>query len=117
MQQAKSLTFEWLENDDKIALRFGGELSRNTLLPLWQQRAVFFQAAQNFALIEWDLAQLARIDSAGFALLCDFLRFRQTQAPQQQQRLIHFSDQLLTLADLYGLSQWIRQFTHSTGTH
>lgn len=116
--QAQSLTWEWLANNDKITLRLSGELSRNTLLPLWQQRAVFFVDAENYQYIEWDLAQITRIDSAGFALLCDLLKHNQSLPPQnKQQQLIHFSDQLLTLADLYGLSPWIRQFIHSTGMH
>ena len=50
------------------------ELSRNTLLPLWQQRASFLSEKQNNQnLIEFDLTEINRIDSAGFALLCDFL--------------------------------------------
>ena len=113
MQQAQSLTWEWQENNDKMTLRLNGELSRNTLLPLWQQRAVFF-AAKNPATLQWDLAQVSRIDSAGFALLCDFIKHNQQLAPQTKQQLINFSDQLVTLADLYGLSAWIRQFIHPT---
>ena len=61
-------------NNDKIALQLSGELSRNTLLPLWQQRASFLSEKQNNqSLIEFDLTEINRIDSAGFALLCDFL--------------------------------------------
>lgn len=115
---AQSLSWEWLANDDKITLRLNGELSRNTLLPLWQQRAAFFISAENYQKVEWDLAQVSRIDSAGLALLCDLLRYKQNLAGQnKQQRLIHFSEQFLTLADLYGLSSWINQFIHSDGTY
>ena len=61
-------------NNDKIALQLSGELSRNTLLPLWQQRVFFLSEKQNNqSLIEFDLTEINRIDSAGFALLCDFL--------------------------------------------
>lgn len=111
MNLEKSLTWEWLQNGDKITLRFYGTLSRDTLFPLWQQRAIFFVPAEKYANLEWDFAQMARIDSAGFALLCDFVQYAQQHSPQiKHQKFIHYSDQLLTLADLYGLSDWIRQF-------
>ncbi len=38
------LNWDLKKNDDKIALLLSGELSRNTLLPMWQQRDVFFTA-------------------------------------------------------------------------
>ena len=75
MQQTQSLRWASQVNNDRITLQLSGELSRNTLLPLWQQRASFLlgkpSAEQN---IYWDLSQVTRIDSAGFALLCDFLQ-------------------------------------------
>ena len=36
-----ALKWDLIQNNDKIALQLSGELSRNTLLPLWQQRASF----------------------------------------------------------------------------
>lgn len=42
MQERQSLHWESQVNDGKITLQLSGELSRNTLLPLWQQRASFF---------------------------------------------------------------------------
>lgn len=105
------LNWELKQNDDKIALLLSGELSRNTLLPMWQQRAVFLSEGKlNKPVIEWDLSQITRIDSAGFATLCDFLRACQ-QLPNKTVRLVNPPTQLLTLADLVGLSDWIANFT------
>ena len=49
------------------------------------------------------------IDSAGFAALCDFLR--ECQKLNKTVRLVYPPKQLLTLADLVGLSDWIANFT------
>lgn len=113
MQQAKSLHWESDQNDDKITLRLKGELSRNTLLPLWQQRDSFLSERKTEKPdVHWDLSQVTRIDSAGFALLCDFLRHNQMRlANERKQILQNPPTQLLTLADLFGLSDWIAQFS------
>lgn len=104
------LNWDFSQNDDKIALRFFGELSRNTLLPLWQQRASFLSEVKlNKPIIEWDLSGITRIDSAGFALLCDFLHDSQ-RLPHKKVRLVNPPQQLLTLADLVNLSDWIAPF-------
>ena len=42
MQETQSLHWESQVNDGKMTLQLSGELSRNTLLPLWQQRASFY---------------------------------------------------------------------------
>ena len=98
------------KNDDKIALLLSGELSRNTLLPMWQQRDVFLSAnALDKTVVEWDLSGIQHIDSAGFAALCDFLR--ECQMLNKTVRLVYPPKQLLTLADLVGLSDWIANFT------
>lgn len=104
------LNWDLVQNNDKIALRFSGELSRNTLLPLWQQRASFLsEKLANQSTIEFDLTNIKRIDSAGFALLCDFLHDSE-QLPNKKVRLINPPEQLLTLADLVNLSHWIGTF-------
>ena len=105
-----ALKWDLIQNNDKIALQLSGELSRNTLLPLWQQRASFLSEKQNNqSLIEFDLTEINRIDSAGFALLCDFLHDCE-QLPNKKVRLINPPEQLLTLADLVNLSHWISTF-------
>ncbi|WP_061886772.1 lipid asymmetry maintenance protein MlaB [Aggregatibacter actinomycetemcomitans] len=117
MQPVQSLRWESDQNDDKIALRLKGELSRNTLLPLWRQRASFLLAQKTETLdVHWDLSQVNRIDSAGFALLCDFLRHNQTLLTNERKQILQNPpSQLLTLADLFGLSDWITQFSKTDG--
>ena len=68
---------------------------------------LFYQ--NNQRLIEFDLTEINRIDSAGFALLCDFLHDCE-QLPNKKVRLISPPEQLLTLADLVNLSHWISTF-------
>ena len=105
-----ALKWDLIQNNDKIALQLSGELCRNTLLPLWQQRASFLsEKLANQSTIEFDLTNIKRIDSAGFALLCDFLHDSE-QLPNKKVRLINPPEQLLTLADLVNLSHWIGTF-------
>ena len=105
-----ALKWDLIQNNDKIVLQLSGELSRNTLLPLWQQRASFLsEKLENQSIIEFDLTNIKRIDSAGFALLCDFLHDCE-QLPNKKVRLINPPEQLLTLADLVNLSHWIGTF-------
>ena len=105
-----ALKWDLIQNNDKIALQLSGALSRNTLLPLWQQRASFLsEKLANQSTIEFDLTNIKRIDSAGFALLCDFLHDSE-QLPNKKVRLINPPEQLLTLADLVNLSHWIGTF-------
>ncbi|MBF0751875.1 MULTISPECIES: lipid asymmetry maintenance protein MlaB [unclassified Pasteurella] len=105
-----TLNWDFVQKNDKIALRFFGELSRNTLLVLWRQRASFLSEAKlNRSIIEWDLTEITRIDSAGFALLCDFL-YTSQQLPNKTVCLVNPPQQLLTLADLANLSDWLTAF-------
>ena len=85
------LNWDLKKNDDKIALLLSGELSRNTLLPMWQQRDVFLSA------------------NALDKTVVDFLR--ECQKLNKTVRLVYPPKQLLTLADLVGLSDWIANFT------
>ncbi|WP_386689747.1 lipid asymmetry maintenance protein MlaB [Lonepinella sp. MS14437] len=110
--QAEKLTWSAVQNNDKITLQLVGELSRDTLLPLWQQRLTFLSEKQIADKdILWDLAQITRIDSAGFALLCDFIAHcRHIQQPNHRIVLENVPSQLLTLADLFGLTDWLAPF-------
>jgi uncharacterized protein HI_1083 len=112
MQETQSLHWESQVIDGKSTPQLSGELSRNTLLPLWQQRASFLLEGQSSGqTILWDLTQITRIDSAGFALLCEFLQYNQTLLVKEQTQILQNPpSQLLTLADLFGLSDWIAQF-------
>ncbi|MDH2927610.1 STAS domain-containing protein [Lonepinella koalarum] len=110
--QAEKLTWSAVQNDDKITLRLVGELSRDTLLPLWQQRLTFLSEKQIADKdILWDLAQIKRIDSAGFALLCDLIAYcRKIKSSEHKIVLINIPKQLLTLADLFNLNDWLTPF-------
>ncbi len=121
MQAEHDLKWSLEQNNDRIVLRLIGELSRNTLLPLWnayntrqkeRQRDSFLSAEQIADKdIYCDLAQISRIDSAGFALLCDLVAH--CRRLQRQNSILLLEDappQLLTLADLFGLSDWLKPF-------
>ncbi|MGC6405077.1 STAS domain-containing protein [Bisgaard Taxon 45] len=119
MKTDKSLTWASERNNDNITLRLVGELSRDTLLPLWSQRASFLPEEKNAQqTIYWDLTQVTRVDSAGFALLCDFISHCQKVMKQDTRIILHNTPrQLLTLADLFGLSDWIAPFIQSDGNN
>lgn len=109
MDHTKALTWAFEKNDDKITLHLTGVLSRETLLPLWEQRCSFLSEAKiAYQPVIWELKGISRIDSAGFALLCEFIHYCQTQAHQPM--IYHAPMQLLTLADLFGLSKWLHPF-------
>lgn len=91
---------------EHLVVALSGELTRNTLLPLWKQRASFLSIKPNQPLY-WDLKQLKRIDSAGFALLMELLNHYQKQT---QNCLINPPNALTTLADLFNLSHWLSPF-------
>lgn len=108
------LTWSAIQNNDKIALQLAGELSRNTLLPLWnewkrQQRfAVLSTVHMANHVIEWDLSSLIRMDSAGFALFSELLHDIQKIATSQ--KIINMPDELITLAELFDLGDWLNSF-------
>ncbi len=113
-QTTAKLTWSAIQNNDKIALRLAGELSRNTLLPLWnewkrQQRFAVLSTSQMAAhVIEWDLSSLTRMDSAGFALFSELLYDIQKMAVSQ--KIINVPDELMTLAELFDLDNWLKTF-------
>lgn len=114
MQTPKSLHWEFSKNNDKIALRLTGELSRDTLRPLWLQRSSFLPRQEN---IDFDLQAVTRIDSAGFALLCNLIHDSRTQqAPSSKVIVKNPPVQLMTLAELFGLSEWLKPFIQFDGT-
>lgn len=114
MSNTKALTWAFEQNNDNITLHINGVLSRETLLPLWEQRYSFLPL-DNIVhqKIIWELAGLTRVDSAGFALLCDFIH--QCEKKVQVQIIANAPKQLLTLADLFGLSKWINLFDNNNG--
>lgn len=106
MKPEKTLQWDIFQNNESQVVQLKGELTRATLLPLWEQRASFLSVKANQA-IYWDLKDLSRIDSAGFALLTELLHHYEKQT---ENHLIHLHEAVETLAELYGLSGWIKQY-------
>ncbi|MCK8585870.1 lipid asymmetry maintenance protein MlaB [Yersinia ruckeri] len=77
-----------------------GDLDRETLMPLWQQRETLL--ADKTCL---DVAQLQRVDSSGLALL---VHLREEQHQRGSGLIISgVSDRLATLITLYNLQEII----------
>ena len=112
----KPLQWAVLPENNAVVLQLSGELSRNTLLPLWSQRSAFLaDDIFSYQRICWDLKQLKRIDSAGFAFLCELLQHCQSKRMQGASVcLVGAPAQLFTLSDLFGLSHWIKSFSYSS---
>lgn len=84
----------WESQRQTLILR--GELTRETLLPLWQQREALMA---DKAII--DVAQLQRVDSSGLALL---LHLREQQRQQGiELKISGVTERLQTLIALYNL--------------
>lgn len=84
----------WVAQQQTLVLR--GELDRETLLPLWQQRETLLADKTTL-----DVAQLQRVDSSGLALLLHLCE-------QQRQRggelkISGATERLQTLITLYNL--------------
>ncbi|WP_147200003.1 lipid asymmetry maintenance protein MlaB [Pantoea sp. MBD-2R] len=81
-------------------LRLAGELERETLLPLWQQRETVVKQIDTI-----DVSALERVDSAGLALLVHLRQIvlAQGKAPQ----FTGITDKLRSLIALYNLQQII----------
>ncbi|MEI7253950.1 lipid asymmetry maintenance protein MlaB [Dickeya dadantii] len=88
----------WRQDDG--ALRLEGDLDRNTLLPLWQQREALLNDSSVL-----DVGQVARVDSSGLALLVHF--YHQQEQRGKSLTIIGASDRLRTLIQLYNLSEII----------
>ncbi|CNE61852.1 putative anti-sigma B factor antagonist [Yersinia rohdei] len=88
----------WQSQQETLVLQ--GELDRETLLPLWQQREVLL--ADKTCI---DVSQLQRVDSSGLALLVHFRELRSKQGVTLT--ITGVSDRLSTLIELYNLQQII----------
>ena len=104
-----ALKWDLIQNNDKIALQLSGSYPATRCYHYGKERASLSEKQNNQSTIEFDLTNIKRIDSAGFALLCDFLHDSE-QLPNKKVRLINPPEQLLTLADLVNLSHWIGTF-------
>lgn len=89
---AESLRFD----DQQQTLVLHGDLDRETLLPLWRQRAELLKGKTAI-----DVAQLRRVDSSGLALLVH-LRAEQLRNGVEL-KISGATDRLRTLIALYNL--------------
>ncbi|WP_018651396.1 STAS domain-containing protein [Actinobacillus capsulatus] len=106
MKPQKTLRWGVQQNTESLFLKLSGELTRDTLLPLWKQRASFLSLKGNQH-IYWDLKDLKRVDSAGFTLLAELLNRYQKQTSNW---LINIPETLKALAELFDLSEWLNRF-------
>lgn len=115
MQAEQHLQWEAVQNGDRITLQLIGALSRDTLLPFYQQWLKRGQRDSFFAQTQrswcWDLSQIQRIDSAGFAFLCDIVV--DLQRANKVVMIENAPAQLTTLADLFGLATWLKPILKS----
>ncbi len=81
-------------------LRLSGELERETLLPLWQQRDELMQQADAI-----DVSSLGRVDSAGLALLVHLRQIVLLRG--KTPRFTGITDKLRSLITLYNLQEII----------
>ncbi|QNS16030.1 STAS domain-containing protein [Mannheimia bovis] len=102
----KTLQWDIQQNNESLFVKLSGELTRDTLLPLWKQRASFLSIKGNQTLY-WDLKEITRVDSAGFTLLAELLNHYHKITPNS---LINTPNSVRTLAELYDLDGWFEQF-------
>ncbi|UTH26356.1 STAS domain-containing protein [Actinobacillus suis] len=105
MKPQKTLQWGVQQNNESLFVKLSGELTRDTLLPLWKQRASLSPKGNQH--IYWDLKDLERVDSAGFTLLAELLNHYQKQTPNW---LINSPETVKTLAELFDLSEWLNRF-------
>ncbi|VEJ09825.1 anti-sigma-factor antagonist [Actinobacillus delphinicola] len=112
MQPSHPLCWDVITQDGNTHIYLNGELSRNTLMPLWD---IYKKVEKEFfppnPHIVWHFDKIVQLDSAGFALLCDFLHAGEQRGTQQ---IATCSPQFLTLADLFGLTSWMKGFLPAT---
>ena len=83
---------------DAQVLSLSGELNSENLLPLWEQRKDVVMGITAF-----DLGGLARIDTAGLALLIHLIALAKQQGNEVE--LYQISENLQTLVQLYNLPE------------
>lgn len=91
-------SLRWQRNASTLLL--SGELDRDTLLSLWQQRETLIKDVDVI-----NVAALDRVDSAGLALLVHLREMARAQGTTP--RFSGISDKLQSLITLYNLQQII----------
>lgn len=108
MQNITPLQWHIQQNDESVMVQLSGDLTRDTLLPLWKQRASFLSPKPNQH-IYWDLQALNQIDSAGFSLFTELLNHYQKGNPNC---IINTPDIIRNLAELFDLDEWLSAFLY-----
>lgn len=106
----KTLQWNIQQSNESLYVKLSGELTRDTLLPLWKQRASFLSLKQN-QMLYWDLKEIERVDSAGFTLLAELINHYHKMTPSS---LINTPNIVKNLAQLYDLDAWFEQFIVSS---
>lgn len=107
-QTHSSLHWHIQQNNESVIVELVGDLTRNTLLPLWKQRHLFLSPKANQH-IYWDLKYLNQVDSAGFTLLVELLNHYQKQ---NSNCIINAPLSIYNLAELFDLEEWLSQFLY-----
>ncbi|MDP8099809.1 STAS domain-containing protein [Pasteurella atlantica] len=107
MKSQKTLQWDIQASNDDVMVVLSGDLTRNTLSPLWEQRASFLQPELKQC-IYWDLKHLQQIDSAGLTLFLELLHF---YAKNNKNYIINIPNSITNLAQLFDLQEWLAQFT------
>lgn len=106
MQNQNLLQWDVQQNSESLIVNLSGELTRNTLLPLWKQRAAFLSPKKGQQ-IYWNLQGLRSLDSAGFTLFAELLNQYQKN---HINCVINPPESLKKLAELFDLSHWLLPF-------
>ncbi|MDP8177761.1 NTP binding protein (Contains STAS domain) [Pasteurella skyensis] len=107
MKLPKPLHWNIQQDSDSLTVVLSGNLIRDTLSPIWEQRASFLTLTSEQS-IYWDLGQISAIDSAGLTLLIELLHF---YSKTNVNRVINVPDSIFDLAQLFDLQEWLDQFT------
>lgn len=100
----ESVILEWFIEKNTLVIE--GELTRDNLLPLWNDKVRLL--THNKPLQAIDLARLSYMDSAGFILLCQFLH--EMSKVNQEVKLFNSPTLFMDFAELYELSEWLESF-------
>ncbi|AUI67084.1 MULTISPECIES: lipid asymmetry maintenance protein MlaB [Glaesserella] len=106
MQSKNPLQWDIQQNNESLIVQLSGDFTRDTLLPLWKQRASFLSPKSNQH-IYWDLKSLTSIDSSGFTLLAELLNHYQQKNPNS---LLNAPSTVYSLAELFDLADWFKTF-------
>jgi phospholipid transport system transporter-binding protein len=105
------LTFEWnaSRSESSDTLQLIGNLTRTTLLPLWQQRMSLFKKtlSDHKSCLYIELNRLETVDSAGFVLICEIVHH---YSEHYAVKLIDVPHLVKDFAELYDLDEWIKPY-------